>query len=150
MIKKLLSLFVFAFAILAGLFLSRTAEKGETLYPIRILGEEIEYNLTPRPADKALLRLRQLEHDSIAMHESVNNNDIDRVGDQVTDFKDKQAAVGKQIQGIKDSGKDVASLQNNLNAIKNTVACALDDLLAQTTPENKQKVEDYIKSLAIE
>jgi len=148
-LSKLVSFIFFVFLILAGLFVARNASEGEMLYPLKVLGEEIEYQLTPTASGKIKLRLEQLESKPIDTREALAENRISDVIGRTNDVETKVRSLKEVISKEKESGTETKLFDRRLNAIIATQLCTLAEAVGKAeSEEDKNKILGQIEMLS--
>ena len=131
-----------------GLFISRHSNKGETLYPLKILGEEIEYALTPTVEGKASIKLDRLADQNTELRQNVNQDDLDKAIDNSEKFQETINEIKQDIGKAKDEGKNTDNLNQELTANIDNHLCILAEALSKASPEKQEQIQQFIKQLA--
>ncbi|MBI2356048.1 MAG: hypothetical protein HYV13_02490 [Candidatus Doudnabacteria bacterium] len=105
-----------------GLFYSRHAHEGQALYPMRILGEQIEYALIPSEEGKISFRIDQLNDQAFEARKDVQNGDLETAKKRSQEILQKSDELKQRIDNLAQEGHDVADLKQNLKAVEQ--ACA--------------------------
>lgn len=124
-VRKLLGLAAVVFLFLFGLLYSRHVQEGEVLYPLRILGEEIEYALIPSEEGKINYRIEQLNHQTMNIRKAAQKGQSDKAAEESKNFNQKSEEIQKRIDELAKTGKDTKELSENLKAVTSQEKCAL-------------------------
>ena len=100
-----------------GLLASRHTSAGEWLYPVKVLGDQIEYQLTPGDSNKARLKLGWLAQQGVEVKKDAQTTDQAKTDTDKRKFQDLSGQIQTDIQRIEDSGRDVSDLKATLQAI---------------------------------
>lgn len=117
MIKNLLLMLVAVAFVGYGLLASRQTSEGSWLYPVRILGDQIEYQLTPGDSDKVKLKLDWLGQKGIEVKKDNIANNKAAAENDTKDFNNLVSGITSDIKKLQDAGKDVTDLNQTLQAI---------------------------------
>ncbi|OGE80781.1 MAG: hypothetical protein A3H72_01550 [Candidatus Doudnabacteria bacterium RIFCSPLOWO2_02_FULL_48_8] len=142
-IGKLLSLIGLALILMVLLFLSRFAQEGENFYPMRVLGEQIEYSLIPTESGKINYKIEQLDDSAFSSRKSAALDDFDKVRRNSEKFVEERQELQKRAESVPDE-KTKQELQAGLNAAVENQICALNDAIAKAPEEERQKLLEIL------
>lgn len=131
-----------------GLFIARHANEGDALFPVKVLGEEIEYALTPSLEGKAQIKLGQLADLNIALRKEINQDNIDKAVERTENIQPKIEEIKTDISQISKEGKNASNLSQTLQANIDDQLCALSKALSKASDEQKRKIQDLINQLS--
>lgn len=117
MIRNFLFLILGVFLVGYGLLASRQTTDGEWLYPGRLLGDQIEYRLTPGDTNKVRLKLDWLAQKGVEVKKDAIANNPTKGGIDQKNFENLLNDIKEDIKKLKDSGQDVKDLDQTLEAI---------------------------------
>src|SRR3989344_7506202 len=100
MIRSILTILVVISGVSYGLVVSRHVEEGSMLYPGKVLGDELEYRLTPGDENKARLKLDRLSDKALEVKK-------DRIANNTAEEQKDQQAFDKLATEIE---KDIEKL----------------------------------------
>lgn len=144
-ISRILSIAMLGLIFVAGLFYARHAHEGQVLYPLRILGEEIEYALIPSEEGKINFRIDQLNDDSFDIRRYEQKADYNKVAEESKKLIEKSQEIKNRIDDLVKRGQDTKELNENLNSVAGGQICTLATAAAAT--ENKETKEQLQKNL---
>lgn len=144
---KIATLVGLVFILLGLLVYARQASENEFLYQLKILGDEIEYRITPTKSGKVSLRLSQLEEKTLELRQEPENAPSQELVEDTKKFEKKSEELKQKIDELEDSGKKVDNLNSKLRAILDSRICALKDRLTQYEGTDEEKIKKGIEKL---
>lgn len=146
MIRKFMGFVFLVVMVFYGLLVSRSAQEGELLYPVKLLGEQIEYSLTPTPEGKVKLKLGRLEDTPITSRQASEKQDFPKLIDDTKKLAEKIKGIRDEIGQLPDSDKK-ENLKSNARAIVGSQQCALEDAEKKASGEVRQQIVKAAESL---
>jgi len=117
MIRNFLLLLVAVTLVGYGLLASRQTSEGSWLYPAKVLGDDIQYSLTPGDLNKVKLKLDWLSQKSVEVKKDNIANNTVKAEKDTTAFENLMTGVKADIKKLADAGQDVTDLNLTLAAI---------------------------------
>lgn len=137
-ISRILTIAMAAIIFIGGLFYARHAHQGQVLYPMRILGEEIEYVLIPSEEEKINFRIEQLNDLSFEIRKDIQTGNFEEADQQSEELSKKSQELQNRVDNLAKEGKDTTNLNQSLKAIEQGQACTQSQI--EGSPKQTQSL----------
>lgn len=131
-------------ASVTAIFASRSAQKGQFLYPLKQVSNKIELFLTPGHEAKAKLRFKILERHTQQIQIATIQSDFDEVVDESEDFMGEVGEIKHDIDEITETGTSADNIKSQLLSLIDAETTALKTAADKSSGKDK---EDIIREM---